>query len=549
MVRKMRKKAISLFTVTICILTIFLGLSATGIRTSLKENSSQNVNFIETSSDDWSMWRQNLEHTGFSECDGPDYEHILWRFKTDEKVDAIRSTASAANGKIYFGAMGGWDDEIGYFYCIDAENGKTIWKYETDDWIIDSAPAIYLGRVYVCACFNGLYCFDAETGKVLWLYEIDSLIEISPVVSDGKVFFGDDGKFFCLNAITGDEIWSSSEIGVTFSSPTVVNNKIYFGGNYFENHLNDDFICLDATNGNLIWNTTICDLENESAYIESTAAFFDNKVYFSAVIHSYLRGYYGKICCLNAENGEIIWFDNIDYATCSPSVAYGRVYVGDFDDSYKFYCYDANTGQLLWDYYIGMLVRGSPAIADGKVYVAARNLYCLDAFSGTLLWKLDTVEGGSEDGWFEFTSPIIAYDKIYVGSENSHLYCFGEISPSSPPKKPTITGEESGFVQTTYTYNIVSTDLDGDPVSYIVEWGNGEETGLLGPYESGEAINIDHVWLEKGTYVIKVKARDINGVESDWSTFPVTMPRNKVFNIFLFKILGQFPILQMLSNL
>jgi hypothetical protein len=33
-----------------------------------------------------------------------------------------------------------------------------------------------------------------------------------------------------------------------------------------------------------------------------------------------------------------------------------------------------------------------------------------------------------------------------------------------------------------------------------------------------------HIWTTKGSFTIKVKAKDIYGNESDWGTLPVTMP-------------------------
>jgi hypothetical protein len=46
-------------------------------------------------------------------------------------------------------------------------------------------------------------------------------------------------------------------------------------------------------------------------------------------------------------------------------------------------------------------------------------------------------------------------------------------------------------------------------------------------------------------YAIKVKAKDIYNMESDWQTFDVKMPKNKIAtNNLLQRFLEQFPILQ-----
>ncbi|RLF44681.1 MAG: hypothetical protein DRN29_08030, partial [Thermoplasmata archaeon] len=47
----------------------------------------------------------------------------------------------------------------------------------------------------------------------------------------------------------------------------------------------------------------------------------------------------------------------------------------------------------------------------------------------------------------------------------------------------------------------------------------------LGPYKSGEKIVISHSWNRRGSYEVRVKAKDIYGRESEWSDpLPVKMP-------------------------
>ena len=69
-----------------------------------------------------------------------------------------------------------------------------------------------------------------------------------------------------------------------------------------------------------------------------------------------------------------------------------------------------------------------------------------------------------------------------------------------------------------------------------------------GPYTSGEGLSKNYAWTEKGTYTIQVKAKDIYGEESDWTTLEVSMPKNKVVNKpflrFFEEHLHLFPILR-----
>jgi len=98
---------------------------------------------------------------------------------------------------------------------------------------------------------------------------------------------------------------------------------------------------------------------------------------------------------------------------------------------------------------------------------------------------------------------------------------------NSPPNKPnTPTGPPSGKPGTVYTYSTSTTDPNGDQVFYQWDWGDGTTSTWLGPYNSGTTINTTHTW-GKGSYSIKVKAKDSNGAESAWSDpLTVTMPKS-----------------------
>jgi len=112
---------------------------------------------------------------------------------------------------------------------------------------------------------------------------------------------------------------------------------------------------------------------------------------------------------------------------------------------------------------------------------------------------------------------------------------------NTPPEVPVIDGPTSGKKENECTYNITTRDSDGDVVKYFVDWGDGNTTDWIGPYESGETISIDYKWACKGTYEIRVKAKDIYEVESGWSephTMHITAPEIKIDGIYggLFKI-------------
>jgi C1A family cysteine protease len=126
------------------------------------------------------------------------------------------------------------------------------------------------------------------------------------------------------------------------------------------------------------------------------------------------------------------------------------------------------------------------------------------------------------------------------------------VTSNQPPNPPTITGPASGKKGQSYPYKFVSADPEGNNVYYYIDWGDGTNTGWTGAYASGHEITVNHTWSKKGTYIIKAKAKDIYGNESDWSTLSVTMPLSyepphfRFFQWLFERFPHAFPILKQL---
>jgi hypothetical protein len=105
--------------------------------------------------------------------------------------------------------------------------------------------------------------------------------------------------------------------------------------------------------------------------------------------------------------------------------------------------------------------------------------------------------------------------------------------PPNPVDKP--TGDTSGKFGVEYSFMSSTTDPDGDQVFYLWDWGDGNNSGWLGPYDSGAICEAKHIWTGKVKthYNIKAKAKDISGAESDWSDpLPITMPCSYTIPVF-----------------
>lgn len=115
-------------------------------------------------------------------------------------------------------------------------------------------------------------------------------------------------------------------------------------------------------------------------------------------------------------------------------------------------------------------------------------------------------------------------------------------SANLPPDTPSITGLSKGKPGVEYSYNFVSTDPEINDVYYSVDWGDGSDILYAGPYPSDQVVTLTHTWAEKGTYIIKAKAKDIYGADSDWGTLEIKMPRGKISSgTLILKLLERFP--------
>ncbi|KYK22428.1 hypothetical protein AYK24_02340 [Thermoplasmatales archaeon SG8-52-4] len=115
--------------------------------------------------------------------------------------------------------------------------------------------------------------------------------------------------------------------------------------------------------------------------------------------------------------------------------------------------------------------------------------------------------------------------------------CFKSYGLDEIPNIPNVNGPNKGTPGIEYTYKVLSIDPENHQVFFFVEWGDGTNSGWLGPYDSGEEVSIKHSWTNQGSYTIKVKAKDSYGATSEWGIFTVVMPKNKSNNLQLFNLL------------
>jgi hypothetical protein len=89
------------------------------------------------------------------------------------------------------------------------------------------------------------------------------------------------------------------------------------------------------------------------------------------------------------------------------------------------------------------------------------------------------------------------------------------------PNKPTISGSTEQEAGMSDMYYFRAVDSNGDKIFYYIDWGDGTNSGLIGPYSSNYQIMFWHGWSNPGFYVVSAKAIDGWGSESTWSSIVV----------------------------
>lgn len=124
-----------------------------------------------------------------------------------------------------------------------------------------------------------------------------------------------------------------------------------------------------------------------------------------------------------------------------------------------------------------------------------------------------------------------------------------EALPNNPPEKPIIRGNATGEPNEVLSFDISTTDPEDDDVYFYIDWGDNTTSDWLGPYASEESITVTHSWEEEGTFTVKVKAKDPDGAETDWTSLRVTMPKQRSMYQLFHEILNSLPFFHRIERL
>jgi len=487
----------------------------------------------------WSIFAHDARHTGLSQYSTADNSGIeKWRFYS--AGGSIDETPVIDNDGIIY-LCGAYEHLDRYLYAINPD-GTEKWKFKTGGLIIWSAPAIAEdGTIYIGSWDSFLYAINSD-GTLKWKFftEGGDISSSAVIGEDGTIYFGDLGDFGQNSKIwavnpNGTEKWHYTINDYIYSDPAIGDDgTIYIGSN-------DNYLYAINPDGTLKWR-----FKTGKEVAGSASIATDGTIYAYGTWDNYLYA-------LHPNNGSVKWKCNIK-CNSNPSIGSdGTIYIGGDEKLYAVY----PNGTVRWSCFLGngRWIGGSaPAIsADGTIYVGI----CIGNMEGG---EIIAVNHDGIEQWrkriakdWVHSSPSIAEDgTVYIGStydvSRGYLHAFGPQETNDPPTAPTITGPTEGKVNIEYDFSFKATDPDRNPVSFFIEWGDGETTGWTMDYNTGEKVTYSHTWSEKGNYTIKAKAKDTFGLEGDWATFEIGIIKKdkSTNNVLLWRLVERFPLLQKL---
>ncbi len=415
---------------------------------------------------DWPEWRGPTRDGVSAETNlpsrwSPAGENLAWRVPIGG-----RSAPVAFRDRLYLLAPTSGDPATTQerLVALDAQSGKLLWERRFSVYLSDvpqhraawASPAVdpETGNIYAFTVGAQLFCVSSD-GKVLWersMPEEHGAVTThggrttSPIIEGDKVIlntlilaWGDlnrpGNRYFAFDKRTGQTIWISSpqarHYDTNYSTPIVADvdgmKQLIVGGT------DGVFHAIKVNTGEPVWR-----VEVSKRAILNSALYRDGIAYITHGEENIGTTEMGMVAAVDARRTGALAADAFKWNTpgflpafASPVMDAERLYT--VDNGAIIAAFDLKNGKLLWQRTLGTLQKGSPVLADGKLYVGTENgkLYILRP-SATGVEVLDEdLLGKPESPEAIVASPIVADGRVYVTSMEA-TYAIGTRRASAP---------------------------------------------------------------------------------------------------------------------
>jgi outer membrane protein assembly factor BamB len=265
---------------------------------------------------------------------------------------------------------------------------KQLWVRNSHE-LLEFPPVIYGNRIFQLSDGAVLTALDKLTGYVIWSLHVGRISASSPAVTANTIYVtilysghpGSPGRIIALNSANGQVRWWRALPSGSESSPLLDDGRVFFGSQ------NGTVYALDDRNGDVVW------AYHAHAAVKASPTLSGGALYFG--------DYSGRLQAVSEQTGRRLWVSKSEGALLgsgtfysTAAVVYGRVFLGNTDG--RIYAYDASTGKLDWAVQTGAYVYASPAVTNAPglgptIYLGSYNgiFYAINARSGHVSWHFN----------------------------------------------------------------------------------------------------------------------------------------------------------------
>ncbi len=373
-----------------------------------------------------------------------------WAASTLVTPYKILGSPVVANGVVYVGTI------QGYVLAYNITNGALLWQFSASAPIYGS-PTVANGLLYFGTVKNPsqdttgnyLYCLNATTGALVWAnYLTLGSVWVPPTVYNGVVYVNaalkeaTSGGFYAFDALTGATVWSvatpSGNWSVPVFDPSGANVYFATGNPCLSNPplpqntpqtdgCSGSIFDLNPATGATIWSYHFPDYTgDDDAPATPAYAVLNGTPYLFEGVKN------GLFYCLNATTGAVVWqYDtgNRGDSGIYSSAAYanGVVYFGGYKTLFALNASDGTPSSVAWSEQPSGTIVSSPSIANGVLYVTTEsgNIVGYNLATGAKVWKYSFPKlPGAKNGPPIYGSPIISNGVVYIAVSDGYLYAF-----------------------------------------------------------------------------------------------------------------------------
>jgi outer membrane protein assembly factor BamB len=117
---------------------------------------------------------------------------------------------------------------------------------------------------------------------------------------------------------------------------------------------------------------------------------------------------------------NLLWsYDTGGIVRATPTIVDGKVYIGNMNGAFR--CLDGEDGSVIWSFSSGSAIYSSAAVADGRVFflTSGGTFWCKNAANGATNWS--HAFGGGGTSW---SSPAVHDGNVFIADGSGTVYSF-----------------------------------------------------------------------------------------------------------------------------